>query len=404
MQAAQFGWGGVMLKLKGILQDMGKPQAALAQSLGVSSAAVAQLVNHNLWPRRLEGELLRGRIRAFLSASGVNDAAIAGAFDEADAPVLKPVAKPCVNVVSKEDDSMLLPKQTLQPATRKAFGLFRDPFDELQSAEDMWVSPDIRYVREAMYQTARHGGFLAIEGESGAGKSTLRRDLVNRLAQNNDAVLVIEPYVLASEDNDTKGKSLKSTHIAESMMAAVAPLAKPKSSPEARFAQLHRALKESHAAGYRHCLVIEEAHSLPVPTLKHLKRILELEVGFTKLVSIIMIGQPELGVKLSERNADVREVVQRCERVTLAPVDRSRLKEFLTFRFERVGKALADVMDDGAVDAIVARLSQPTRHGGRDGSVSLLYPLAIGNLLIAAMNLAVQLGVPKVSADVVKGV
>ncbi len=393
-----------MLKLKGILQDMGQPQAALAQSLGVSSAAVAQLVNHNLWPRRLEGEVLRGRIRAFLSASGVNDAAIAGAFDEADAPVLKPVAEPCVNVVSKEDDSMLLPKQTLQPATRKAFGLFRDPFDELQSAEDMWVSPDIRYVREAMYQTARHGGFLAIEGESGAGKSTLRRDLLNRLAQNNDAVLVIEPYVLASEDNDTKGKSLKSTHIAESMMAAVAPLAKPKSSPEARFAQLHRALKESHAAGYRHCLVIEEAHSLPVPTLKHLKRILELEVGFTKLVSIIMIGQPELGVKLSERNADVREVVQRCERVTLAPVDRSRLKEFLTFRFERVGKALADVMDDGAVDAIVARLSQPTRHGGRDGSVSLLYPLAIGNLLIAAMNLAVQLGVPKVSADVVKGV
>ncbi|UST88419.1 ExeA family protein [Pseudomonas siliginis] len=393
-----------MLKLKGILQDVGKPQAALAQSLGVSGAAVAQLVNHNLWPRRLESEALRGRIRAFLSASGVNDAAIAGAFDEADAPVLKPVAKPCVNVVSKEDDSMLLPKQTLQPATRKAFGLFRDPFDELQSAEDMWVSPDIRYVREAMYQTARHGGFLAIEGESGAGKSTLRRDLVNRLAQNNDAVLVIEPYVLASEDNDTKGKSLKSTHIAESMMAAVAPLAKPKSSPEARFAQLHRALKESHAAGYRHCLVIEEAHSLPVPTLKHLKRILELEVGFTKLVSIIMIGQPELGVKLSERNADVREVVQRCERVTLAPVDRSRLKDFLTFRFERVGKALAEVMDDGAVDAIVARLSQPTRHGGRDGPVSLLYPLAIGNLLIAAMNLAVQLGVPKVSADVVKGV
>lgn len=393
-----------MLKLKGILQGVGQPQAALAQSLGVSSAAVAQLVNHNLWPRRLEGEVLRGRIRAFLSASGVNDAAIAGAFDEADAPVLKPVAEPCVNVVSKEDDSMLLPKQTLQPATRKAFGLFRDPFDELQSAEDMWVSPDIRYVREAMYQTARHGGFLAIEGESGAGKSTLRRDLVNRLAQNNDAVLVIEPYVLASEDNDTKGKSLKSTHIAESMMAAVAPLAKPKSSPEARFAQLHRALKESHAAGYRHCLVIEEAHSLPVPTLKHLKRILELEVGFTKLVSIIMIGQPELGVKLSERNADVREVVQRCERVTLAPVDRSRLKEFPTFRFERVGKALADVMDDGAVDAIVARLSQTTRHGGRDGSVSLLYPLAIGNLLIAAMNLAVQLGVPKVSADVVKGV
>jgi type II secretory pathway predicted ATPase ExeA len=393
-----------MLKLKGILQEMGRPQAALAQSLRVSSATVAQLVNHNLWPRKLDGEVLRGRIRSFLADCGANDAAIAGAFDEAVVPCLMADVPAAVVVLSKEDDSMLLPKQTLQPATRKAFGLFRDPFDELQCAQDMWVSPDIRYVREAMYQTARHGGFLAVEGESGAGKSTLRRDLVNRLAENNDPVLIIEPYVLASEDNDSKGKSLKSTHIAESMMAAVAPLAKPKSSPEARFAQLHRALKESHAAGYRHCLVIEEAHSLPVPTLKHLKRILELEVGFTKLVSVIMIGQPELGVKLSERNADVREVVQRCERVVLGPVDGSRLGEFLRFRFERVGKALGDVIEPGAVEAIVARLSQPTRHGGRDGTVSLLYPLAIGNLVIAAMNLAVQLGVPKVSADVIKGV
>ncbi len=393
-----------MLKLKTILQAVGRPQAALAVSLRVSGATVAQLVNHGLWPRRLDRAELQRRIRVFLTESGANDADIASAFDVVDPPCAVTAGPALLVEPSGEDDLMLLPKQALQATTRKAFGLFRDPFDELQCAQDMWVSPDIRYVREVMYQTARHGGFLAVEGESGAGKSTLRRDLVNRLAENNDPVIVIEPYVLASEDNDAKGKSLKSTHIAESMMSAVAPLAKPKSSPEARFAQLHMALKESHAAGYRHCLVIEEAHSLPVPTLKHLKRILELEVGFTKLVSIIMIGQPELGVKLSERNADVREVVQRCERVMLRPVEDSRLAEFLTFRFDRVGKALGDVLDEGAVRAIAARLSQPTRHGGRDGTVSLLYPLAIGNLVIAAMNLAVQLGVPRVTADVVKGV
>ncbi|CAI8880296.1 ExeA family protein [Pseudomonas brassicacearum] len=393
-----------MLKLKRILQDVGRPQAALAHSLNLSCATIAQLVNHNLWPRRLDGEVLRGRIRGFLAESGVNDAAMADAFDEADQSYANTAGSALVKRPTGEEESMLLPKQVLQPATRKAFGLFRDPFDELQCAQDMWVSPEIRYVREAMYQTARHGGFLAVEGESGAGKSTLRRDLVNRIAENNDPVMIIEPYVLASEDNDAKGKSLKSTHIAESMMAAIAPLSKPKSSPEARFAQVHKALKESHAAGYRHCLVLEEAHSLPVPTLKHLKRILELEVGFTKLVSIIMIGQPELGVKLSERNADVREVVQRCERVKLMPVGHSRLGEFLTFRFDRVGKVLGDVIDEGAIEAIAARLSQPSRHGGRDGTVSLLYPLAIGNLVIAAMNLAAQLGVPKVTADVVKGV
>ncbi|XLM22759.1 AAA family ATPase, partial [Chromobacterium piscinae] len=95
---------------------------------------------------------------------------------------------------------------------------------------------------------------------------------------------------------------------------------------------------ESHAAGYRHCLVIDEAHSLPIPTLKHLKRFFELELGFKKLLSIILIGQPELKVKLSERDAAVREVVQRCEMVELAPLEGGRLEEYLKFKLERMNK------------------------------------------------------------------
>lgn len=200
-------------------------------------------------------------------------------------------------------------------------------------------------------------------------------------------MIVIEPYVLAMEDNDTKGKTLKSTHIAESIMAAVAPLEKAKSSPEARFAQLHKALKTSHAAGFRHVLIIEEAHSLPIPTLKQLKRLRELEAGFTKLVSIILIGQPELGTKLSPRNGDVREVVQRIEIVELEPLPVAAVEKHLEFRFGRVGKPLTEVVDASGIQALIERLST----SGRD-KTSQLYPLAIGNLMIAAMNLAVHVG------------
>ncbi|WP_025132170.1 ExeA family protein [Pseudomonas sp. PH1b] len=392
-----------MLKLKHVLQGIGRPQSALAESLKLSDATVAQLLNHGQWPRSLDSEELQGRIRVFLTECGANDADIANAFEEVDLPCANTADPTLVKEPSWEDEPMLLPKQTLQPATRKAFGLFRDPFDDLQCAQDMWSSPEIRYVREYMYQTARHGGFLAVVGQSGAGKSTLRRDLVHRITENGDPVIIIEPYVLASEDNDTKGKPLKSTHIAESIMAAVAPLEKVKSSPEARFAQLHKALKESNTAGYRHCLVIEEAHSLPISTLKHLKRFLELEAGFTKLISVIIIAQTELLMKLSERNADVREVVQRCERIELQPIANERLGEFLKFRFERADKALSEVMDDSGIQAIAERLSRPGKSG-RDAVVSSLYPLAIGNLMTAAMNLAADLGAPMVTADIVKGV
>ncbi|MCY1509414.1 putative secretion ATPase, PEP-CTERM locus subfamily [compost metagenome] len=212
-------------------------------------------------------------------------------------------------------------------------------------------------------------------------------------------MIVIQPYVLAMEDNDVKGKTLKSTHIAEAIMAAVAPLEKTKSSPEGRFAQLHKALKTSHAAGFRHVLIIEEAHSLPIPTLKQLKRLRELEVGFTKLVSIILIGQPELEIKLSPRNGEVREVVQRIEIARLEPVPVAAVEQHLEFRFRRANKPLQEIVSPCGVQALVDRLST----SGRD-KTSQLYPLAIGNLVVAAMNLAANLGESRVTADVIRGV
>jgi type II secretory pathway predicted ATPase ExeA len=304
---------------------------------------------------------------------------------------------------------MLLRKQGLAPAARKHFGLFRDPLaDEVASHEDVFISPDIRYVREAMWQTARHGGFIAVVGESGSGKSTLRRDLIDRINREAQRIIVIEPYVLGMEDSDTKGKTLKAGHIAEAILAAVTPLASVKSSPEARFRQVHAALRDSRRSGSQHVLLIEEAHGLPIATLKHLKRFFELEDGFNKLLSIVLIGQSELRAKLSESDPAVREVVQRCEIVELQPLD-SRLEDYLRFKFDRAGKPLGEVADQGAVDAMRARLTTTKLGLGRKGvgdgqAVSLLYPLAVNNLLTACMNLAADIGAPKVTADVVKEV
>ncbi|WP_080407268.1 ExeA family protein [Burkholderia ubonensis] len=403
----------MMLVLKNVLQRAALKQADLAEHLNLSQAAVAQIVNHGVWPRSLDELDLQERILDYLQQHGVLDAdssvfgevKVGGPHDVLADTTDRPVSQPNSNTELNQEDSMLLRKQVLAPAARKHFGLFRDPFaDDVQSHEDMFVSPDIRYVREAMFQTAKHGGLLAVVSESGGGKTTLMRDLDDRVLRENQPIIVIKPYVLAMEDNDQKGKTLKATHIAEAIMAAVAPLEKVKSSPEARFAQLHKALKESHTAGYRHCLVIDEAHALPVATLKHLKRFFELEMGFKKLLSIILIGQPELKVKLSERNQDVREVVQRCEMVELAPLDGARLDEYLRFKFGRLDKPVGDVIDESGIDALRGRLTMTSTRRDRAETVSLLYPLAIGNLLTAAMNLAAGLGVPVVTADVIKGV
>lgn len=392
-----------MLNLKHTLADVGARQIELAQHLSVSSAAVSLLINHKQWPRTLDAADLRSRIEGFLKQKGANDLAVNTAFEEAEPERANAQAPAHPTQKAKDDqecETMLLRKQVLLPDTKRAFSIFRDPFEDLQSADDMYVSPDIRYIREAMYQVARHDGFLAVIGESGAGKSTLRRDLINRLRSEGAPVLVIEPYVIAMEDRGDKGKALKTPHIAEAIVDTVTPLERPKSNPEARFRQMHRALKNSYESGYRHVLIIEEAHCLPIATLKHLKRLRELETGFTKLLSIILIGQSELMVKLSERNAEVREVVQRIEIAELLPVTANKLEEFLAFRLGRASKKLNEVIDAGGIQALAERLTKTSRDGQR----SLLYPLAIGNLMVAAMNLAARIGEPVVTADVVREV
>lgn len=102
-------------------------------------------------------------------------------------------------------------------------------------------------------------------------------------------------------------------------------------------------MRDSSRAGNKHLLVIEEAHGLPLPTLKHLKRFRELEDGFRKLLGIVLIGQPELRMKLSETNPEVREVTQRIELVELQALD-AELENYLNFKFARAGKRVGDVI------------------------------------------------------------
>ena len=305
-----------MNALRHILQDKNISIAAVANAVQCSRPMMSQIINHGQWPKK-NADDLRTRISRFLQQKGA-DIPASLLQPQDTAPALNPVDN------ERKDDDMLLRNANLTQAAKQHFGLPRSPFvDEIKDASDVFATPDIKYVREGMLQTALYGGFIAVVGESGAGKTTLREDLSDRLARENRPVIMIEPYVLAMEDNDIKGKTLKASHIAEAILESVAPGTNPKRSPEARFRQVHRALQESAKAGNKHVLIIEEAHGMPIPTLKHLKRFFELKNGFERLLGIILIGQTELAQKLSENNPHVREVVQRCELLTLQPVNRT---------------------------------------------------------------------------------
>lgn len=381
------------MKMKQILNGLGQSQRAVADAVGISPAALSAIVTRGEWPRR-DGTDVRGRFMAFLVRNGVGMETAYAAMNEAPKP-----GKPGTE---STEDTMLMRKQTLTPQAKRLFSLVRNPFsDDLNGPEDVWLSGDLRYVRETMLSTARHGGLLAVIGESGSGKSTLRKDLENRVQADGLPIVLIQPYVLASEDNDKQGKALKSIHLAEAILYSVAPHAKCMSSPEARFRQVHQVLRDSARAGQRHCMIIEEAHSLSHATLKHLKRFLELEDGFTKLLSVILIGQTELRTKLGEADSTVREVVQRCEVVDINPLGND-LAGYVEHKFKRAGVDMEKVIADDALKALSDKLSGPRSKGGR--AVSLVYPLAVNNALVAAINMAAHIGEASVTADVINSI
>lgn len=389
-----------MSALKQLLKQNSIAQSSLCKPLGVSTATINLFVNHGQRPKK-NPEQFQSLFTEILEAKGIAADQIQQALKTASNSDNDQASEPLDAATPLEEQLMLLRKQTLTPAAKSHFKLFKNIFTEnIRSSSELFNNTDINYVRESMWQAAKgNSSFIAVVGQSGAGKTTLRRELNDRIERDREPVVVIEPYVLATEDNDIKGKTLKASHIAEAILAALAPSTNAKRSPEARFRQIHNLLKESSRAGHHHLLVIEEAHSLPIPTLKHLKRFIELENGYTPLLSIILIGQDELKIKLAENNQEVREVVQRCEIVTLEPFTQTTLVDYLQHRCKAANRKLSDFIDESGLDAICTKL---TRNVGRKNQhESLLYPLAVGNLITGAMNVAADLGVPVVTGDLV---
>jgi type II secretory pathway predicted ATPase ExeA len=388
------------MHLQPILDDLGVSQADLARAAKLSRATVSRIASRGEWPAK-NTQQARRDVLACLVKSGAGATHLAqlhdcGLMTQPTQP--QPAGEPASPL---EIDTMLLENVPLSPEARKAWALTRNPFaDDINARDDVWSSANTRYVRAALLDAAQHHGFMAVVGESGSGKTTLREDLEQRILDEQRPIIIVKPYVLDMEPNDQKGKVMKSGRIAEAIARALAPSLQLKSSPESRFAQVHGLLRDSCRVGNRHLLVIEEAHRMPLATLKHLKGFMELKDGLRRLMGVCLIGQPELDGLLSEQRPEIREIVQRCEKVRLEPLD-ADLESYLRHKFERVGANVADVLAPDAYDALRARMIYVPRNGKQSEARSICYPLVVNNRLAKAMNAAARAGWPKVDANVV---
>jgi type II secretory pathway predicted ATPase ExeA len=407
------------LGMQAIATQLGLTGPELARATGLSKSSLHRLMGHGVWPTRRNRGQLQERLQALFKTAGATPAQLNNLFQPVvriSAPGKGKAAKAHAKAAShppshhhsnQENDPMVIPKQPLTQDARKAFGLFINPFDgEVETSEQMFQNTEFRYCREACWQAAAHGRFVAVVGESGAGKTTLLGDLQERIETERKQIVVIKPSVLGMEESDKVGKPVKVTGIIDAIIYTLDQTARPQQTIEARTRQLQAMLEDSVKAGHSHLLVIEEGHRLSTATLKHLKGLHELRMGRRALLGILLLCQPEIRKRLNPNRQDLREVYQRIEMVELQPLD-ADLHAYLKVRMARVAKSLDELMDQDAVDAVRHRLTVQAqgRPGARSAPVvSQVYPLAVNNFMVMALNSAAELGVPRLTRDVVMAV
>ena len=222
------------------------------------------------------------------------------------------------------------------------FGIEENPFSNTPDPRYFFKSDrHLEALAHMIYGVQGKSGFVLLTGEVGTGKTTVCRHLVEHLPDNVDLALCINPRLDEAE--------LLATICDELGVAYNGP----PDSVKILLDVLNRRLLSGHANGRRAVLIIDEAQHLTVPVLEQVRLLTNLETADTKLLQIILVGQPELKDLLEGEN--LRQLTQRITaRYHLEPMTFDEAGTLIRHRSHVAGLA-TDTFRPDAVAEIYAR-------------------------------------------------
>jgi len=167
------------------------------------------------------------------------------------------------------------------------------------------------------YGIESHAGFVVITGAIGSGKTTLLQTMLRGLDGQTTVARVMNTLLDPRE-------------LLESAMIDLGldPAGKSKPAMLKTFGEF---LVNERSAGRLVLLVIDEAQNLTLPALEEIRMLSNLETEKSKLLQIILIGQPDLRDKL-----DRPELEQLRQRITvsyhLEPLDADETSHYINHR------------------------------------------------------------------------
>lgn len=181
-------------------------------------------------------------------------------------------------------------------------------------------------------------GFIKITGEVGVGKTTLCRMLLRSLGTKYVTAYIHNPYIRP-----------------DSLLFAIADeLSIPYTERVSQYTLLKlitNTLIRLHDEGKGVIVCLDEVQAMPVKTLEALRLLTNLETEKSKLLQVVLFGQPELDRLLEQPS--IRQLRQRITfSYRLLPLNRVAMNRYLQHRLQTAGLADGRLLSKRAMDAV----------------------------------------------------
>ncbi len=221
----------------------------------------------------------------------------------------------------------------------KFYGLKERPFE---------ISPDPKFLylgenhREALahliYAVQAGKSFTVITGEVGTGKTTLVQTLLGRVEGNVRTAHVFNP-------------KLSPVDFLQYVCTDLGIPADPQMSKGQILSLLHNHLLDFYAKKEKVVLIIDEAQALNPGLLEEVRLLTNLETPKSKLLQVILLGQPELDHVLADQN--FRQLRQRISvRYRISPLSRKETEAYIGHRLNAAGCKSRELFTAGALSGI----------------------------------------------------
>ena len=220
------------------------------------------------------------------------------------------------------------------------YGLAEKPFNATPDPRFLYMTPGHREaLAQLLYGTQERKGFIVLIGKVGTGKTTLLHALWQRLREQSAVSFVVN-------------STLPFDGLLEYVLADLG-IPKTGESRAQRLIALNHFLIKREREGQNTVLIIDEAQNLDVATLEQIRLLSNFETPTSKLLQILLVGQPELKTKLDL--PELRQLKQRVGlRCHIPPLTLEETRAYIRTRLRIAGARDLGLFADSAVDRISA--------------------------------------------------